>query len=224
MDIFRQLQKSPLLLGKSYEEMKTLFSSFTYSINTYKQTEIIFNPSMPLDKLGIILQGSISLHKILSSGESIFISKKTVGEALGIECIYATTEFYPYTFISNEKTIIILMHRNDFSNLLAKDTQLMINFMKSMYCENCSLNKKIDILCQPTIKSKIVHYLLTEYADSGKEEILLPFSKKTWAECLNVQPPSLSRTLTELQTEGLISTNKRIVYLKDIDSLYQLLY
>lgn len=57
-----------------------------------------------------------------------------------------------------------------------------------------------------------------------KNDVLtLSFSKKAWAEHMNVSRTSLSRELRKLEIDGVISFNKRKIKINDMESLKKIL-
>ncbi len=223
-NIIDKFSKTLLFSGKSTNQIESLTSNSNYIINNFKKNEVIFSPNKVCDKVGIILSGSVIIKKILVSGESLIIGEKVENDLIGISSIFSNVKYYPFSITSKENTDILIIYKNDLNNLLYKDTELMFNFVKALSCDNNVLNNKIDILSQASIKNKIIHYLLCEYDKNNSLTINLPFSKKIWAEYLHVQTPSLSRSLRDIEEEGLIKNKNRTFYILNIDRLRKVLY
>lgn len=74
-----------------------------------------------------------------------------------------------------------------------------------------------------SIQEKIAGYLVHDIQYKNKSEnsniVTLPFSKKAWAEYMNVSRTSLSRELRKLETEEILSFEKRTIIVKDMERL-----
>ncbi|MPN38896.1 hypothetical protein SDC9_186421 [bioreactor metagenome] len=82
-----------------------------------------------------------------------------------------------------------------------------------------NLNKKVTELSLETLRQKIIFYLLQLYKEQKTLKLKLPISKKSLAEYLGVQRPSLSRELINMKNEGLISMEKDLVHVLDLETL-----
>lgn len=219
-----KFNKTLLFSGKSTNQIESLISNLNYTITNFKKNEVIFSPNKVCDKIGVILSGSITIKKILVSGESLMIGEKAENDLIGINSVFSDIKYYPFSITAKENTDILVIYKNNLNDLLYSDKELMFNFVKAICCDSNLLNNKIDILSQTSIKNKIIHYLICEYDKHNSLTVNLPYSKKTWAEFLHVQTPSLSRSLRDLEEEGLIKNKNRTFYLLNIDRLREVLY
>ncbi|EPY2277123.1 helix-turn-helix domain-containing protein [Clostridium sporogenes] len=80
----------------------------------------------------------------------------------------------------------------------------MNNFLQLIANKALFLNFKTELLSYSSIQQKICYSLLNEFDAKENNIITLPFSKKTWAESLNVSRPSLYRELKSLENYNLL--------------------
>ena len=77
--------------------------------------------------------------------------------------------------------------------------------------------KKIDTIALKSIRERIMEFLRVEQKRQNSHTIVLPFSKKEWAEVLAIQRPSLSRELAKMRKEGIIQFKGRIIAICECD-------
>ena len=71
-----------------------------------------------------------------------------------------------------------------------------------------AMNDRIQILSKPAIREKVIT-LLSQYRASPGETVELPFGREAMAKYLGVNQSALSRELSRMQDEGIISFKGR---------------
>lgn len=217
------LQQSILFHKKSPPEIAELLAKLHYRIRDFKENEIIFSTSQPADTLGIILAGSVDVKKDFLSGKVVTVTTRKPGDLLADAAMFAKAKYYPGTLFAAKPSKIFLLHRNELLRLFTLDQTTMLNFLCSVSNRMLALNQKIEILSLSSIQSKIAHFLITESEALGSSVISLPFSKKAWAEHLNVSRTSLSRELRQLELANLLTFHNRIIRINQPAKLKELL-
>ena len=217
------LQKSYLFKNKQPAEIQSLLSQIHYQIQDFSENEMIFAAGQPADTLGIVLSGMVAVQKIFPSGKIVTVSSRSDFDLLADATLFAQTNCYPATLVAATGSRILLLPKPELLKLFALDQAIMLNFLCSVANRIFMLNHKIELLSLNSIQAKIAHYLISASEQSGSAVIRLPFSKKAWAEHLNVSRTSLSRELRQLSTGGLISFSKRRIVINDINGLQRIL-
>jgi CRP-like cAMP-binding protein len=217
------LQQSALFNKKAPDEIAGLLAKISYRIRDYKENEIIFSSNQPADTLGIIIKGTVDVKKDFLSGKVITVTTRSKFDLLADAAMFADTQHYPGTIFACEPCKILLLHRNDLLRLFALDQTIMLNFLCSVSNRMLALNQKIEILSLSSVQGKIALYLITQSESQRSAVITLPFSKKAWAEHLNVSRTSLSRELRLLAAAKLLTFHNRTIHIKQFDKLNELL-
>ena len=221
--LLHALRQSVLFTTKTPDEIAGLLAKINYRIREFKENEIIFSINQPADTLGIILEGSVDVKKDFLSGKVITVTTRGQFDLLADAAMFAGTQYYPGTLFACKPSRIFLLHRKDLLQLFTLDQAIMLNFLCSVSNRMLALNQKIEILSLSSIQSKIAHFLITESQTRRSKVITLPFSKKAWAEHLNVSRTSLSRELKQLAAADLISFHNRTIHINQLDKLNELL-
>lgn len=221
------LKKCSLFKNKSMDEIEHLLSSINYKVETFSENEIVFSPLQTADRMGIILSGTVDIQKLFPAGKVVIIERKKSPDLIAEPSIFSSYQYYPSTAVVYKSCKILFIHKTELQKLFTLDMDFMLNFLESVSNSTLILKHKIGILSLDSIQEKIagflVHYRKQNCEANGSDIITLPFSKKAWAEYMNVSRTSLSRELRKLETEGIISFDKRVIKIKSWDRLERIL-
>lgn len=169
-----------------------------------KKEELVFNPNAKTQYIGILISGHLYIEKNLPCGKVVPIFFKKSGEVFGEVALFSSTQTYPCNITAKRPSEIILISKENILKLLLSDILVMNNFLQLIANKALFLNLKTELLSYSSIQQKICYSLLNEFDAKENEIITLPFSKKTWAESLNVSRPSLYRELKALENYNLL--------------------
>ncbi|TCK92734.1 CRP-like cAMP-binding protein [Natranaerovirga hydrolytica] len=217
--LFRNLKNCVLFQHLSRNELKALFNDVTYQIKSYNKNEVIFSPNHKADTLGIILEGGIEVQKIFSSGKVITVNRRYPYDIIADASLFANIEYYPSTLTAFKPCDLFLIQKKELMKLFNKDDIIMSKFLESVSNRVFSLNQTIEILSINSVPGKIAYYLLLEYKKQNNPIVHLNFTKKSFAEHLNVSRPTLSRELKNLQDKDILTVEKRMITIHNIKAL-----
>ena len=80
--------------------------------------------------------------------------------------------------------------------------------------------KKLHIVTGTTLKQKLGLWMNDRINE--KNEVKLDMTREELADYLGAARPSLSRTLTQMQDEGIISIHKRVIKIEDMELFEEL--
>ncbi|SCY76112.1 Crp/Fnr family transcriptional regulator [Alkaliphilus peptidifermentans] len=220
--IIKLLGNCTLFNHLSIDELTQLLSDITYNIKYYNKNQVVFSPHHSSDTLGIILDGSVDVQKIFASGKAVTVNRKFQYDLIEDASIFANIDYYPSSISTCENSRILLINKNNILKLFSKDEKIMFKYLQSVSNRVLALNTIIEILSLNSVHAKIAYFLLVERNTQNSNIIKLKFSKKSWAEHLNVSRPTLSRELRNMNLEGIISFNKRTIEIHQIEKLEKL--
>lgn len=221
------LENCDLFKNRNFNEIKILLSKIDYRIEEFIENEVVFSTIQNSNKIGLILTGAVDVQKIFPNGKVVIIERKKSPEVIGDSSIFSNYEYYPNDICACKSSKILFISKSDLLFLFSLDKQCLLNFLESTSNSSLMLNHKIGILSLNSIKEKIAGYLIHEIQyKSGSNNlniVTLPFSKKAWAEYMNVSRTSLSRELRTLEIEGILSFQKKTIVINDINRLSKII-
>lgn len=224
-NLIQPLKKCILFKGLNEDEIETLLNKtkfFLYDncsncVNC--KTCILALEGDDCTSIGIVVQGTVEIQKHYPNGKIVSLSSLTEGNIFGEAIVFSSHHKYPATIVTMRNSKIMHISREDIIYMCSENPQVLKNFMELLSSKILNLNKKVTELSLETLRQKIIFYLLQLYKEQKTLKLKLPISKKSLAEYLGVQRPSLSRELINMKNEGLISMEKDLVHVLDLETL-----
>lgn len=204
------------------KEIKSLLVDIPHRIKICKKNEIVFSPHHHLDDLGIILEGSVDVQKIFASGKALTVSQRNRYELVADAALFANVSCYPSTVTACENSRIFFISKSNLLKLFALNQTIETKFLECVSNRILALNNTIEILSLGSVPAKIAYFLIQEQKKQASNTIRLMFTKKALAERINVSRPALSKELRNMQDQGLLSLNKRIIKIHNVETLEDL--
>ncbi len=194
-------------------ELIGLNECFSPVERVYERGEIITICSPENDIIGIIKSGIAYLSTINSEEQRRIIDYYMRGNAFGKHFLPDTEEklFYVYAktkctvdFIKYKK-LITCCEKNCSKHVMLINQIMMTTARKSL--------AHVDILCQRTLRSKLMSFF--EYLESEEKSrsFTLPLPFSDLADYLGVDRSAMMREIKKLNEEKIISTDKRRITL-----------
>ena len=216
------LSLSPLFNHLTTEQIQDLFSDQDCYIKCFSAGENIFELGSRYANCGIIVKGMVDVTHSNPNGSEIIVNRYNVGGLLG-ESFHITQEINNVALIRANNNCSVFFF--DLRHMLEKhwsgkyDDYIHIisqNYMKILARTNTLLNQKIHVLTQKTLREKLMLYFSLLAAESGSNQIMLPFNRENLAQYVNGERSSVSRELSKMQAENLIiinGNNLQLLYL-----------
>lgn len=211
------LHKVPIFGGLDHEDMMKISGLIQHK--SYKKGEPIFSLGESLDSIIIINEGSAKAYKYTPEGREQILYLFSEGDFFG-EQYLLTKRKAAYTVEALEGVNLCMLSREHFQKLLLQYPNMGVkiieelgnrmfrleHFMQSMGVRNVDLR----------INSLLIDYC-DKYGKQVKEGILirLPLSREGMANYLGVARETVSRKLSQLESDNIIRaiTNKSLLVL-----------
>lgn len=179
-------------------------------------------PNEYMHMICLVLSGSISIFSVNYDGSRSVIKYIPYGESSGI--IYSMLEYYNTIFelkAKNNSEIMLINPDKIFvtdQKLCAIQHKIAVNLIAVQKRVLIEISEHLACLSQRSIKDKILKFLQISCEKTHSYELDLPFSREELANYLAVDRASLSRSLSELKKENIISYKKNHIVILDARS------
>lgn len=220
---FEILSKSPVFRRIETTELEGLLSSVSYQFRQFKKGQMIAQSGEQCDYLLNLVKGSIAAEMIDFSGKTIKIEDINSPNPLAPAFLFGSGNKFPVNIVAIEDVKILFIPKSSFIHLLQSNQNILENYLNVVSNRSQFLSRKIRFLSFKTIKGKIAQYILENTRGNNSEEVHLQKSQNELAILFGVTRPSLARVLKDMEDEGIIEVNRRIISIKNKQKLNELL-
>lgn len=172
----------------------------------------------------LLLEGQVIITKYLPSGKRDILLTVQPGEVFGEIFFFADEEYYWCDAIAVKKSRVLLLPYSFIygfcSNACEHHKQIIRNLLDIQSKCNLQMMKKLHIVTGTTLKQRLALWILDVMDEHGV--VHMDMTREELADYLGAARPSLSRTLTQMQEEGIIRVEKRKIAILDTDRFERL--
>ncbi|MGI6320088.1 MAG: Crp/Fnr family transcriptional regulator [Bacteroidales bacterium] len=216
-----RLLMCPLFKGFSPVETEELLSKTRYQYLNFLDKEVIQYAGESIDYLWIVLEGKVKGEMIDEALKIVKIEDIPAPLPLAIAFMFCSKNKFPVTVTSNGKSKLIRIEKSSVLEMMNKNQKFLQNFLTLVSNKAKFLSDRIYFLSFNTIKQKIAHYIMDEAI--GGSSFKMNISQQELADFFGVARPSLSRTISEMEAEGIIEYDKKTFTILDREKLVKLL-
>ncbi len=207
------LRKTSLFRGMTEEEILSALAFFHAQEKRYKKGQALLHAGDTAEKLGLVLDGSVTIESNDAWGNRTILSH--VGKGQLFAETYALLENEPLLVdaIANEDCRILFLRVGSAHSLTALSapwaSRFLANVLTISALKNLHLSGRSFHTAPKTIRGRVMAYLNTISLQAQSREFDIPFDRQQMADYLNVERTALSKELGRMQEAGLIRTRKK---------------
>lgn len=219
------LHRCPLFQGSGDQDILSMLSCLSATRRSYPVKSIIYAAGRELFEFGVVLSGSIDIVQTDFWGNENMVARLFPGQVFAESFALAQSQKLPVSVVANQHSEVLTL--NGQSILKTCDSacphheRLIANLLLILAQKNVYLTEKLEIVTHRTIREKLLAYLSLEAKKAGDTSFTIPYNRQALADYLAVDRSALSRILSDMQKEGLISFSKNHFSLNDAKAARQ---
>ena len=214
--------KSQSILHDLPAEDHALFLSHQ-SEQTYGKGEIIFREGALPTGIFYIKRGKVKKYKAAYGGGQQIIYVANAGELIGYHAALSEERF-PDSAATLEESVIDFISKEAFLSVLEQSPILNARLLKLLSHEFTVFVNNLTLFSQRSVRERFALQLIVlreKYKEGGsdEQEISLNISRIDLANMVGIAQENVIRLLKEFKAEGLVETDGRKIWIKDIKQL-----
>ena len=209
-ELLAQLSRQKAGTAKA-EQLKAANCLGSFQKN-YQKDEIILLESNEVRSVGIILSGIVHMVKEDSEGYQTLLVAMKDGELFGESFSCGShLDAHVSFFAAAPCTVLFLPFHKIIHSCKMSCTfhhRLIENMVQLIGDKNVQLMHKIEVISKKTLREKILTYLQQQTLDQDSRQFTIPLSRLELAKYLCADRSALTRELSYMQKDGLISYEK----------------
>ena len=214
------LLSCPICRNMPVNEREAFLEELSYKTKLFKKGECIARQGDTVNALYILLKGSVKTEMVSEAGAVLNIETINAPNPLAPAFLFAENNKFPVDVITLENCEIIAISKASIMKQLACNERFLQEFMTFNSNRAHFLSERLKFLSTKTIKGKLAQYIL---ARTTNMNFNLNMSQTALAEYFGVARPSLSRSLSEMVSEGIIALKGKTGKVLHIDKLRELI-
>ncbi len=214
--IYSTLQACPMFDGISPDEFPELLRCLNAREKEFKRGETVVEPGSKLTELGLVITGSVQVWQIDYWGHQTLIHRLEAMDVFA-ESFAIARRRIPLGVTAAEPSRILFLSTDTLlspcSNGCSFHSRLNANWASMLAYKNISLTDNIRHLSKRSIHNKLMSYLSDLAALQGSERVTPVLSRQELADFLCVDRSAMTRTLYQMQNEGILSIEGRAIRL-----------
>lgn len=210
------LLRCPLFVGLQEAELEAMLQTIEYKEHKYAKDDILVSQNEICNRLIILLSGSVRAQMIDDTGKIMKMEDLRAPSPLAPLYLFGERNRFPVEVQANEPVEIIVFSRETILQLFQQYRKVLLNYLNLNAMYATRMSDKLYFLSFKTIRQKIANYLLKLPAKDGV--VMLDRSQNSLAEYFGVTRPSLSREFANMQEEGLIEIDRKLVKILKLKS------
>jgi len=186
---------------------------------SYNEGQFIVKDKDIMNSLCLLNTGSVKLTKFAQNGKEQIVHIYHQGEIMGL-CTLFTDNLFPANAVALEKSSVYLISKKKLEQIAYKDSTLLLNLVFALSARLAESMTMIESLSLMKIHQRLASFLMySRCVTENESRIELPYCQQELAKMLGATPESLSRSLTKMKQNGIITMEGRIITIRDIKSL-----
>jgi CRP-like cAMP-binding protein len=216
-DLKKYIIEIPMFEGL-FESAIDLLASIA-SRKEYRKGEVIFYEGEYSEGFFVVISGRVKVTKLSRKGREQILYVLDSGEPFGQLALY-NGDAFPATAQALEKSVCLFFPRNAFLKLVSEIPSLPLSMLSFLARRHHELASQLANIALKDVPERLAGYLLYLSKEQGNvETVLLPISKEQLSYLLGMSPETLSRVLSKMVGDGLISMEAKVVKLLDVARL-----
>lgn len=220
--------RCPILGNLGNERVGKLLAGAKFSIETFEKGDMVAMQGSPCKHLYILLSGSVKTEMTAENGGLMTIENIPAVRPLASAFLFAEQNTFPVDVTALETCKILMIPRDEVIKMFQKDGLFLENYIKFNSNKAQFLSRRLQVLNIKTIKGKLAHYILESMdnirtSDPKAVSFTMDKNQTELAKFFGVTRPALARCIAELEDEGTIELERKVVKVKNLQALRNLL-
>ena len=207
-----QLHKSPIFKGMNDQSISNALDALNATEKRYRKGSVIMRAGSTTDRMGIVLEGSVTIESNDIWGNRTILSHVESGQFFAETYALLEDETMLVDVVANENCRILFLKVGSLNHLISLNNTwantLIANLLSISARKNLHLSGRSFHTSPKTIRGRVMSYLNTISLQKDTKEFDIPFDRQQLADYLNLERTAPSKELGKMQNDGIIIVRK----------------
>lgn len=211
------LSRTELFAGMRSDHMEALLGCLGARVKSFGKGETVVQSGQPIDSLYLLVGGHAHIVRYDLDGTRRVEGELSPGDCFGDIVMCAQLGASDTSMESTAQSMVLVLNYQRVvttcSSACQFHTRLVQNLMRVIARHSREQAMRLEVLARRTTREKLLHYLEMQAENNYDVEFRIPFSREELATYLYVDRSALSREISKLIDEGVLSVPKRATFM-----------
>ncbi len=183
--------------------------------------KIFYMPEDSGEVLFLLKKGRVQLYRISPNGKKLIVATLGPGAMFG-EMSLVGQGMHNTFAESIDECLLCVMSRADVERLMREKPQVAFRFVESLGDRVTQLESSLEEIAFKSIPARLASLLLRLDAQQGGNHSVKGYTHQDLGEMLGTYRETITQTLNDFKSDGLIEIGRKLITLVDPDSLEDL--
>ena len=206
------LRRTRLFAGIEEKELLEKCECLKAKVCDYKKGEFVFRQGEYLNRIMIVVKGSLHIQREDYWGNRSIVHVAEVGEVLGEEYVAPDSGALSHDVVAAEESAVAFFDMRKMLTVCANPCKFHTTVLQNLFFtiseKNRKLVQKLGHMEKRTTREKLVSYLSEEAERQNSPAFTIPFNRQQLADYLAVDRSAMSNELCKMRDDGLLVFDK----------------
>ncbi|MBR6707521.1 MAG: Crp/Fnr family transcriptional regulator [Clostridia bacterium] len=207
-----QLRKAMLFREMTETEIADAFRILEAHEKRYEKGETILTAGSITERMGLVLEGSVTIESNDAWGNRTIISRVEKGQVFAETYALLENEPMLVDVTANEDCRVLFLRSGRIQSLKSSLKPWALKYITNLLTisthKNLILSGRSFHTAPKSIRGRVMAYLNSVSLQKHSREFDIPFDRQQLADYLNLERSALSKELGKMQRDGLIACRK----------------
>ena len=191
------------------------------TMSTCQAGRIFYMPNDSGEVLFLLKRGRVQLYRIAPNGKKLIVSTLGPGAIFGEMSLVGQGMHNTFAEAVDE-CVLCVMSRSDVERLMREKPDVAFRFVQALGSRLTQLESQLENIAFKSIPSRLAGLLMEINSKQGNHNLVKGYTHQDFSEMLGTYRETVTQTLNDFKTDGLIEIGRKKVQLIDLDKLNRL--
>ena len=188
------------------------------TMSTCQAGRIFYMPEDSGEVLFLLKKGRVQLYRIAPNGKKLIVATLGPGAVFGEMSLVAQGMHNTFAEAVDD-CVLCVMSRSDVERLMREKPEVAFRFVEALGSRLTQLESQLEDIAFKSIPSRLSHLLLELAGEQSQDVCISGYTHQDFSEMLGTYRETITQTLNDFKTDGLIEIGRKQIVLCDVDSL-----
>lgn len=191
------------------------------TMSTCQRGKIFYMPEDSGEVLFLLKKGRVQLYRIAPNGKKLVVATLGPGTIFGEMSLVGQGMHNTFAEAVDE-CVLCVMSRSDVERLVREKPAVAFRFVEALGNRLTQLESRLEDIAFKSIPARLASLLIHLDEEQGHSHTVIGYTHQDFSEMLGTYRETVTQTLNDFKTEGIIEIGRKKVILMNLNQLQEL--